>query len=341
MVSCLERECWKCNGTRQKLNRLKQLVSCNVCAGSGSITTAIPEAKKPYRPFKLPINKGPPSKYGFYDPLMKPRLNEILCGLSGKWCIYQHEHGHRVTTDDYCCAAIAVQEMKSKSITAHLDLGTGLGSVLNLVRWAFNDLQQSTGVEAQVKNAELAKKTIEFNFGSLNADIINCDLRELDFMKLGKFDLVTGTPPYFRNHSGSLPVEDGRHMCAFEFRGGIQDYCFLASKLLRDRDSRFVVANTSLEISRTETCGRDHGLELVRRVDFHGKEGKRSLFSIFVFRLCLRNDSNTQDTHQEPRLDSPALQPEIESINIRDCNGEYTQDYINLTVPIGLPETRS
>ena len=321
MVDTQQRLCWKCLGTKQKT--FKTIVKvCSVCQGFGQISLKS-KPSNPYRPFKQPVNIGPPPKYDFYDQKLQPKTNEMLSGLCGNWVIYQHENGHRTTTDDYCCAAVAVDEVKS-GLLNHLDLGTGLGTILNLIKWRFHDsLSFSMGVEAQLANYQLAAKTTEFNFGSDGCKLVHSDLRDLDCSQLEKFDLITGTPPYFRNTTGSFPVENGRKMCAFEVNGGIKDYLLLASKLLAS-EGKFVVANTSLEIKRTEHSAKDCGLKLTRRVDFCGKAGKERLFSIFVFMLDNGVDMGCS----------------IDVINIRNANGSYSQDYIDLTVPLGLPKIR-
>ena len=323
-----QRQCWKCRGYKEYVYKAN-IKHCRVCNGLGQITTTIRKSKqrKPYRPFKQVINRGSDPKYNFYDPAMKPGVNEILCGLVGRWGIYQHETGHRVTTDDYCCAAVAVRELlnSGRNLETHLDLGTGLGTILNIVKWKFySSLKFSLGVEAQVENHRLALKTCEFNFGNRDCKVVNSDLRNLDIQILAQFQLITGTPPYFRNNTGSYPVDNGRQQCAFETRGGIQDYCYVASRSLQNSHSRFVVANSSLEIKRTEAFANECGMKLIKRVDFCGISGKQPLFSVFMFQLD----------------DGLINQCEIEQIDIRDSDGTYAQEYIDLTVPIGLPETR-
>ncbi len=104
----------------------------------------------------------------------------------------------------------------------YLDLGCGNGSVLQMVLWGLlNEFELSAfGIEARSEAASLARRSLTFNVGEgKQASVIHGDFRELEmgseaFKGIGnnvlnqleafretrskKFDLVTGTPPYFR-----------------------------------------------------------------------------------------------------------------------------------------------
>jgi tRNA1(Val) A37 N6-methylase TrmN6 len=317
--------CWKCKGTGIKPHKKSQQAqACTVCKGSKSIARVEKQQHKPYRPFNVSNwnPPGPTAKYKMEDPRMAPQQDEMLSSLAGHWCIYQLEHGHRMTTDDVGCAAIACKQFKT--ISSHLDIGTGLGSVLNMVHWFFyHDIQKSVGIEAQSVHVALAKKTIEFNGIADKCTIIHQDIRTMDRSSLTEtFDLITGTPPYFPPPNGTLPLVPGRGMCAFELRGGIELYCTIASWFL-SKTGRFVVAQTGIEIERTEKAGRSVGLTPKSRWEFHGKQGRPCLFVVFVFELGEWNDEYP-----------------IHVVNVRDEDGQYTREYQEFMMTLGKPPPR-
>ncbi|KAI8912683.1 hypothetical protein EDD86DRAFT_202038 [Gorgonomyces haynaldii] len=283
---------------------------------------------KPYRPFKQIEGwtvPGPKAKYEMMDTTVAPSNGEMLTALSGHWMIYQLEFGHRMTTDDVLGGYVAIEHMKAlKPPKKYLDLGTGLGSVLNLVNWAFHDsIEKSVGVEAQLLHVNLARKTLEFNGISDKVQIVHQDLRHLieEDCLYDTFDLITGTPPYFNITDGTLPHDIGRGMCAFEIRGGVEVYVDVGVKYLASDESRLIIVNTSLEIRRTVCYAQSKGLFLLEQLDVHGKEGKPSLFTVFVFG---RSEQAPKRSH----------------LNVRDLNGQHTPEMDLVHKTIGKPPVR-
>lgn len=58
----------------------------------------------------------------------------------------------------------------------------------------------------------------------------------------GKVDLVTANPPYAQLGTGTLPRDSQRLAARFETRGGVEDYCLVASKLIAEGTGRFILA---------------------------------------------------------------------------------------------------
>jgi tRNA1Val (adenine37-N6)-methyltransferase len=279
-------KCWKCSGSGLKPVKIKDFKGeiCKVC--TKTVAKPFIKVSKPYRPFRVHIDTGPSAKYNMYDPQVAPGDGEMLTSLCGKWCLYQHENGHRMTTDDVCVAAIACQQ--PIQIKSYLDLGTGLGSVLNMINWKkFQEIEECCGLEVQEANYRLAKKTIEFNGIDHIVTLFKIDMRvlltEAHQCLSGKtFDLITGTPPYFPLNQKSLPEEIGRGLCAFEIRGGIEVYLTVAALFLK-RNGTFVVVNGFLQADRTIQSGLNLGFWCKERWDIHGKADKYALFCVFVF----------------------------------------------------------
>ena len=71
---------------------------------------------------------------------------ESLDFLCGHWKIFQYERGHRYSTDDVLCAFYA--SSWAPRVERYCDLGSGIGSVANLVAWRLPGARFVT-VEAQ------------------------------------------------------------------------------------------------------------------------------------------------------------------------------------------------
>jgi tRNA1(Val) A37 N6-methylase TrmN6 len=164
-------------------------------------------------------------------PIWAPRRGEELCRLVGCWRILQCVACHRWTTDDLLTAWVAAQEISTcicnkttrttqptmAAFLNYLDLGTGNGSVLQMILWAAMKQNltriRALGVEARDKAVQLARRSLAFNLGTNNdindinnnaggkaaitARVEKGDFREYPFEK-NMYDLITGTPPYFR-----------------------------------------------------------------------------------------------------------------------------------------------
>ncbi|KAJ3030217.1 UNVERIFIED_CONTAM: hypothetical protein HDU68_009741 [Siphonaria sp. JEL0065] len=264
----------------------------------------------------------------------------MITSLAGSWSIFQLIQGHRYTTDDLSTAAIAIQEFTVKNLPMpkrHIDIGCGLGSVLLFVNWKLHEhLETSLGIEAQEKHVELARKSIRTNMGHNVGDssvstVRHGDLRSLaegnkDLLSLeeeNSFDLVTGTPPYFPVPNGVVPTVQGRGMCSFELRGGVETYCLAAKRCLRrGTDARFVFVQTAIEIVRSEIAIWDLGkMEILERIDFYGSEAKKDpLFVIFV---C---------GWGQKKVDYP-----VRKVAVRTADGAYTTEYHDMLVLVGKP----
>lgn len=164
---------------------------------------------------------------------------EQLCNLVGSWRILQRIGSHRWTTDDIVTAQIAIQQVLKEGPARdaklrYLDLGCGNGSVLQMVGWGLLDKfnLKAYGIEARSEAAGLARRSISFNIGkdSKSISVIHGDFRDLErdvpfgSIERGntpeqlkafydtkglKFDLVTGTPPYFQVDFSTKDLSNG------------------------------------------------------------------------------------------------------------------------------------
>ena len=148
-----------------------------------------------------------------WGPLTEDRLTRDLT-------IVQRARGHRFSSDDMATAYVACR--RAPDARRILDLGCGIGSVLMMIAWRF-PLAACTGVEAQQISAALARKSIAWNGAGERVRLIEGDFRDVALEPA--FDLVTGTPPYFPDGTGTLSGKVQAGPCRFEHRGGVEAYC--------------------------------------------------------------------------------------------------------------------
>ena len=250
-------------------------------------------------------------------------------------------------------------------------------------------LLRCIGVEARKEAVELCQRSLAFNVGQgydeekssmknikaqegccpIHASVRRGDFRELESMTLeqevadekgntattttfeGQFDLVTGTPPYFRvdfkvtnststasvdrennkesTSSSSLQVEGavinqgGMPSCMqsaparCEFRGGIEAYCKAASFAMKPNGT-FVVCENWLNDDRVRQGAREAGLLLVDTVRVKGSvERPEPLFAVYTMKKKNLGD----DMNQEFKAKVPPC------LSVRDEHGKWTKQY--------------
>src|SRR5436190_3908053 len=123
---------------------------------------------------------------------VEPEEGETLDYISGYYSIFQFSKGHRFSTDDVLTAWYATQW--APRVERAADLGSGIGSVALIVAWRLPGARIMT-VEAQADSVRLARKSVRYNGLDDRFAIHHGDLRA--FAPQERFDLVTGSPPYF------------------------------------------------------------------------------------------------------------------------------------------------
>ncbi len=236
--------------------------------------------------------------------------------LIGDWHIYQRRGGHRTSTDDLITAWLATQ-IAVRPVSRYLDLGCGIGSVMLMVAHALRP-QETVGVEAQPQSVLLARRALE-ELGEPSIQVRHGDLRALEKLdELGRFPLVTGSPPYFPIGTGVLPADPQRRACRFEVRGGVEVYCAAAAQTLAD-DGVFVLVFQTVWDERVQAAASAHGLAMFRRADFLMREGRDAPFlTVYAFRRG---------------RDRGPVQREV--ITVRTAEGELTPGYQKLRDELG------
>jgi len=355
--------------------------------------TTTPTLSRDEIPKWLPVNPG-----------------EQLCNLVGKWRIMQKIGSHRWTTDDIVTAYIAATSLsQAKHVTdvkymEYLDLGTGNGSVLQMVSWFLLSKRfglKAFGVEARIEAVGLAKRSLEFNLGQYECngtvysgcivdplggpksepgyhdvqviqgdfrDLIslstldnaqskskpNNDGRDLKEVASRKYDLITGTPPYFRVdfsssngtaqndnvitaaviNQGGMPTSIQSAPARCEFRGGIEAYCETASALLSS-NGVFVVCENWLNNDRVWNGAKNNWLEIDCVYPVKGKVGKDTLFAVYVMKKSCETKCNVE---AQSSNEAEKLKP---AIVVRDANGRWTNSYAQIMEAMSIPLTSS
>lgn len=279
---------------------------------------ARPVRPNPNRPAGW-IPPGPKPRGADGRPELAPHDDEDLAYLLGDFRIFQKKRGHRWSLDDFATAwvAIRMQRARSSPIARAADLGCGIGSVLMMIAWAFPDTIVH-GVEAQDLSVELARRSLAYNGLVDRCAVRHGDLRDPAALE-GRFDLVTGTPPYIPIGHGLVSERQQREPCFFETRGGIEDYALAAARVLAD-DGRFVVCGGFQPSDRGAVAAAGAGLHLHETVDVVPREGKPVLFRVFVMAK-----------HERPGG------PREGRFVVRDEDGKLAADMVEARREMGLP----
>ncbi len=250
-------------------------------------------------------------------PELEPADDEDLCLLTGEWRVFQKQQGHRWSLDDLVTAAVAAPHAEALGAKALLDLGCGLGSVLLMLAWRLPGASV-TGIEAQGERAALGRRSIAWNGAEGRCRIIDGDLREPSVLPPdARFDLITGTPPYFPRGTGPESEKAHAAPCRFELRGGVEVYAEAAARWLAP-GGRFVVCTAALEAARVTAAAAASGLFVTEHVDVVPRAGKDPLVMIDVLAR-----------EPGPRVDRTLI--------VRDAASQWTAEFRAVREAMGMP----
>lgn len=158
---------------------------------------------------------------------MQAEAHETLDAISGHFRLFQLADGHRFSTDDILTAWYGTSWCPT-ALTA-LDLGSGIGTVGMICAWRLPGARFVT-VEAQAESVALARKSAQYNGLAERYEIRQGDFRARDVLgHEEKFDLITGSPPYFPPGTGITSEHPQKLACRFELRGTVAEYCATAA----------------------------------------------------------------------------------------------------------------
>ena len=238
---------------------------------------------------------------------------ETLDHLAGDWSIFQLKGGHRFSADDVLTAWTAWRACPEA--LRLLDLGSGIGSVGLLTLFRLPPQARLLGVEVQELSLGLARRTVEHNGLQGRVDFVLGDLRDPQVLAgVGKFPLITGSPPYFPPGSATVSPHPQRAAARVELHGDIFDYCRRAAAHLEGQ-GRFVFVHAAAD-ARPERAIAEAGLKLVGRRDVY-------------FRRLLAPTVALFECAWEGEVG------ELEPFVIRDESGRWTDGYLEMRREMG------
>lgn len=255
-------------------------------------------------------------------PALGPRAGEDLCYLAGDWRILQQVAGHRWSLDDLMTAWVAASVAAARPPARFVDLGCGIGTVLMLLAWRF-PTAAGVGIEAQDASVDLVRRSLAWNGAEARCAVRHGDFRDPSLIpESGAFDLVTGTPPYLTPGHATASHRAQCGPCHFEERGGVEDYCLVASRLLAP-GARFVVCAAAFQHERVTQGSALAGLAIEEQVLVVPRAGKDVLFGVYVMRRT---------------ADSPAAARRLPGqLVVRDRAGRWAAEFAAVRASMGMP----
>ncbi len=205
--------------------------------------------------------------------------------LTGGWSIAQRKKGHRHSTDDLLTGWYAGEVVHASHRL--LDLGAGLGSVGLIALWRSPPEATLVAVEAQEVSFTLLEGNVARNGLGTRVRAIHGDLRDVRFDE--RFDLVTGSPPYWDVSEGVLPEDSQKAHARFELRGDVRDYA-IAARATLEEGGRFVFCFPTVQRARAELACTAVELSLTRSRDVIPRAGAAPLFTLFAARRAEDGD---------------------------------------------------
>jgi tRNA1Val (adenine37-N6)-methyltransferase len=251
--------------------------------------------------------------------------HETLDAISGHFRLFQLREGHRFSTDDILVAWYGTTWCPTARTA--LDLGSGIGTVGMISAWRLPGARFIT-IEAQKESVELARKSTAYNGITDRYEIREGDFREPGILRdEEKFDLITGSPPYFTAESGVKSEHPQRLACRFELRGTVVDYCSTAAKHLASGGFFACVFPVEpAQLARVEAGAKAGGLVIVRKRPIIFREGEPPLVSLFG----LMRAEDLPEWFRDQTWEEPPL-------TIRTCDGRIHAEYSAVKLAIGFP----
>ena len=250
---------------------------------------------------------------------------ETLDAISGHFRIFQLRDGHRFSTDDILTAWYGTTWCPAAR--AALDLGSGIGTVGMICAWRLAGTKFVT-VEAQSESIALAKKSARYNGIENRYEIRHGDFRDAKILCDGeKFDLITGSPPYFPPGAGVASEHPQKLACRFELRGTIADYCAAAAKQLAPGGFfTCVFPHKPAQLARVEAAANNAKLVIVRKRPVIFREGDPPLVALFGM---MRAEDLPEWFHGRTWTEPDLI--------IRTRDGKIHPEYSAVKLAIGFP----
>ena len=226
--------------------------------------------------------------------MVVPDPDLTIDALTAGWKIAQRRKGHRHSTDDLLTGWYAAEIVPAARRI--LDLGSGIGSVGLIALWR-SPHATLVAIEAQEVSYALLESNVARNGLGERVRTIYGDLRDVRLAE--RFDLVTGSPPYWHVSEGVVPADAQKAHARFELRGDVLDYARAAHAAL-EPGGRFVFCFPTVQRARAEAACTAADLAVIRSRDVIPRAGAQPLFTLFA---CGRaEDGDEGRTREAPHV---------------------------------------
>ena len=165
------------------------------------------------------------------------RINETLDEVNEQLRLIQRTDGLRYGTDAYLLAAYVRPAASARAV----DLGSGTG-IIPLLCLARDKFAHAYAVEVQEDFADVIGRNAALNGYESRLTPVCKDLRELTAADIGgEVSIVTANPPYMKTNAGKRNESDAKYIARHEVKGGVDDFCAAAARLLKHGGSFYVV----------------------------------------------------------------------------------------------------
>lgn len=217
--------------------------------------------------------------------------------------VKQASSAMKVGTDAMVLGAL----VHKQNVGSILDIGSGTGVIGLMLAQKFHNAQV-LGVELDKEAAAECKDNFNNSPWSDRMEIIHGNVKDLNFEKA--FDLIISNPPFFQN---ALPNTDDRATLARH----VSD---LTPDVLSDFSQRYLTELGEvwliipyLDRSSWIEAFKKNGLNLTKHIEISGVQAIEPNRSVLVF-------SNQKSVNID-----------LSKLSIRDKDGNYSEEYIELT----------
>ena len=190
------------------------------------------------------------------------KITEINDGLS----LIEKRDGLTFGTDAYLLSAYVRRQPKARAA----DLGSGTG-IIPLLTLKSGKAESFDAFEVQESFASLIGRNAARNGLSDRLRPIHADIREIGAEYNGRYDIVTSNPPYMKT-TGKRNESDMKYIARHETKGGIEDFCKAAARLLRHGGICYMVWRPD-RLTGLLTALTASGLEPKRMTFVHSRVG--------------------------------------------------------------------
>ena len=182
---------------------------------------------------------------------------------------------HHFSTDTILLANFAMPKKNDKAV----ELGTGCGTIPLIWARELGKNLNATAVEIQETGCNQMRRSLELNETD-KITVMNRDLKLLDDLQAGSFDVVTMNPPYKIQNGGIKNEEDFATIARHETMCNMDDIAKSAARLLRF-GGKLCICQRPERVFDAMVAMRNNGIE-PKRLRFVSKKGDTQPWLVLI-----------------------------------------------------------